>query len=526
MLFKNLKPLICFFLLPLFIFSSCFDTGSDDTSNTIPSPPSSVVITTDDKILTINWSAVSDATSYEIWINDTNNKLTAYQVGGVISETGYTLTGLTNGQTYYVWLKAENSAGTSDFGTMSEKKPQLLAPSAPGSAYISIGYKQLTLLWSQVTDAESYEIWYSLEDDEEKAVRENVVITNTTYILKDLDNNQRYYIWLKAKNAAGTSDFGPVAYGTPAYTSGYTLTYNLPDNVVLKFKYVPGGTFPTSYGTQTKPTDEGAEPETVGCPYWMAETEVTYELWHAVYLWATHSERGDSIYTFANPGHQGGSYVDSYPVGTNQHPVTTVSWRDSIVWCNALTEYYNANNGTEPDLDCVYFSDPDFKTPIRTSTSSTTVDGDDLGSQDAPYVDDSSKGFRLPTTLEWQCAARYKDGTNWIMGTCASGASSPCLYNSYAVVETYSGTTKPVKSKLENSLGIYDMSGNILEWCFRPSTISSPLYPAYGGDWYRSYNDEDYCSVSASLSMSFPYDVDNSSLYPGFTKGFRIARSE
>jgi hypothetical protein len=36
------------------------------------------------------------------------------------------------------------------------------------------------------------------------------------------------------------------------------------------------------------------------------------------------------------------------------HPVTTVNWRDSRVWCNALTEYYNAKHGADTDLDCVY----------------------------------------------------------------------------------------------------------------------------------------------------------------------------
>jgi len=88
--------------------------------------------------------------------------------------------------------------------------------------------------------------------------------------------------------------------------------------------YVPGKTFYT--GTN----DSGSS--TVSKAYWIARTEVTYELWDAVYIWAT-----SNGYNFANPGRKGDGEGD-----TDQHPVTEINWRDAMVWCNALTEYYNA----------------------------------------------------------------------------------------------------------------------------------------------------------------------------------------
>ena len=116
--------------------------------------------------------------------------------------------------------------------------------------------------------------------------------------------------------------------------------------------------------------------------------------------------------------------------------MTCVSWRDALVWCNAFTEYYNANNGTGTDLEVVYCSDAAYKTPIRTSTSSSTVDLTD-GSQDAPYVNASAKGFRLPKSMEYEFAARYigttapshtnyilKDGVYYYKGNSASGATA------------------------------------------------------------------------------------------------------
>ena len=68
-----------------------------------------------------------------------------------------------------------------------------------------------------------------------------------------------------------------------------------------------------------------------------------------VYIWATNGigRTGAGQYTFANAGTMGDGTGD-----TNQHPVTTVNWRDSMVWCNALTEWYNAQNGTS--YECVY----------------------------------------------------------------------------------------------------------------------------------------------------------------------------
>jgi hypothetical protein len=84
---------------------------------------------------------------------------------------------------------------------------------------------------------------------------------------------------------------------------------------------------------------------------------VTYQLWSTIYTWATDNARGANKYTFANPGSRGGHIDDTitYKVFTSGHgtdPVTTINWRDAIVWCNALTEYYNAQNKTS--LGCVY----------------------------------------------------------------------------------------------------------------------------------------------------------------------------
>ncbi|HBE77248.1 MAG TPA: hypothetical protein DDW65_05635 [Firmicutes bacterium] len=193
--------------------------------------------------------------------------------------------------------------------------------------------------------------------------------------------------------------------------------------------------------------------------YKIAQTEVTYELWNAVYTWALANG-----YTFANAGTKGSSGS-----GSDQQPVTTVSWRDAMVWCNALTEYYNAKSGTS--YTCVYtYSDA----IVRNATDTTACD---------VTAGSTAKGFRLPTSDEWYQAARYIDGTNCYPDTYASGADATYdatgggsdydgdedvqYTGDVAVYSANSGSaTAVVKSKSPNKLGLYDMSGNVLEWCF------------------------------------------------------------
>ena len=88
----------------------------------------------------------------------------------------------------------------------------------------------------------------------------------------------------------------------------------------------------------------------------------------------------------------------------------------------------------------------------------------------------SANGFRLPTLKEWQYAAR--GGENYIY----SGSNE--LDEVAWYVDNSNGVTHPVSSKKPNGYGLYDMSGNVDEWCWDVYGCYYSLRYYCGGCWY------------------------------------------
>ncbi|GHT20730.1 hypothetical protein AGMMS4957_08420 [Bacteroidia bacterium] len=100
----------------------------------------------------------------------------------------------------------------------------------------------------------------------------------------------------------------------------------------------------------------------------------------------------------------------------------------------------------------------------------------------------TGRNYRLPTEAEWEYAAREgnKNSQYEYSGSDSIGAVAWFKDNS-------GGTTHPVGQKLPNALGIYDMSGNVWEWCqdcYDSRCLGRVLR---GGGWY---NDAASCRVS------------------------------
>ena len=198
------------------------------------------------------------------------------------------------------------------------------------------------------------------------------------------------------------------------------------------------------------------------------------------------------------------------------YPVNMISWIDAIIYCNKRSIL----EGLEP---CYRILDSKIELEYEIPWEDAFVHTD----FNEVICDWKANGYRLPTEAEWEYAAKSGGKENFYFSGSNNIDDVSWYYN-------YIGATiHAVMTKQPNSLGIYDMSGNVSEWCWDwykeilSDNLMNPKGPVAGtakihrgGSWtsevWEKSFDED-CSVSKRAAW-IPTMKDNN-------LGFRVVRS-
>ncbi|WP_334103369.1 formylglycine-generating enzyme family protein [Mesotoga prima] len=304
-------------------------------------------------------------------------------------------------------------------------------------------------------------------------------LTERLFVYSGLQGGKDYYWKVIARDTMGGRSESPIWKFSTAQTESFIKTTS-----GIEMVYVEGGTF--TMGDTWGDGDSDEKPThkvTLTYNFYIGNYETTFNEYDAFCEATGRIKPKDEDW------------------GRGNRPVVWVSWWDAIAYCNWLSE--------KEGLPKAYNSNGDF-----------------LGSDGKVTTDpDKVVGYRLPTEAEWEYAAR---GGKYSKGYKYSGSNG---VQEVAWFSDNSGSrTRDIGRRMANELGIYDMSGNVWEWCsdwYGLYTVTSQIdpysYKATSSGSRRVYRGGGWSSSATYTRVADRFNI--SPTYSYYNLGFRIART-
>jgi fibronectin type 3 domain-containing protein len=288
------------------------------------------VLTPQDGGLTINWEPVPLANSYNVYYAADPTPPEIPQKPS-ITGTSVSITGLSNGAAYYVWVEAVNSGGKK----RSDAKSAKLSLAAPVPV-LTPQDGGITVSWEPVPLANSYNV-YCAADPTPPGTPYQSNITGTSVIITGLSNGAAYYVWVEAVNSGGTAISGAMSVVTQALAAPVPVLTPGDGGITVSWEPVP---LANSYNVYC-----AAASTPPGTPY---QSNIT-----GTSVIITGLSNGTAYYVWVEAVNSGGTAMSGaksvitpslaapVPVLTPRDGGITVSW-EPVPLANSYNVYYAA----------------------------------------------------------------------------------------------------------------------------------------------------------------------------------------